>query len=291
MTIAAVTVDRALRRGADRLAALGIDDPRREARLLLSAALDTAPATLLRRPQHRLAPEIAQTFESLLDRRAGREPISQIMGRREFWSLEFAVTPEILTPRPDSETVVEAALAAIDDHDMPLRILDLGTGSGCLLLALLSELPRSRGVGVDISMPACRVAAGNASALGMSDRAKFVADDWGNSLAGPFDLIVANPPYIPSADIAGLMPEVRDHEPRAALDGGDDGLTAYRRLLPFARSLLSPAGSFLVEIGAGQADRVDGLLRAADLEPGPRYRDLAGIDRVLSAAIGTSYAV
>jgi release factor glutamine methyltransferase len=283
MTAVVETIDTALARGARQLAGAGIDNARREARLLLSVALDEPTESLLGSPQRLVDSGIERAYEALLRRRAGREPMSQILGRREFWSLPFAVSSDILTPRPDSETVVEAALDAIADRAAPLRILDLGTGSGCLLLALLSELPHASGIGTDISAAACRLARDNAGALGLAGRARFIVGDWSAAVAGRFDLIVANPPYIPSPALDSLMPEVRDHEPRRALDGGDDGLDAYRRLLPGIGRLLDPDGRMLVEIGAGQGDKVAALLPSAGLTIFDRRRDLAGIERCLSA--------
>ena len=283
MTAAADTIDAALARGARRLAGAGIDNARREARLLLSAALDERPETLLGSPRRRLDSRLAQAYEALLRRRAGHEPMSQILSHREFWSLPFAVSSDVLTPRPDSETVVEAALDAIGDPAAALRVLDLGTGSGCLLLALLHELPRATGVGTDFSVAACRVARDNAAALGLDGRARFLVGDWGAAVAGRFDLIVANPPYIPSPALESLMPEVRDHEPRYALDGGADGLDAYRRMLPGLRRLLDANGRLVVEFGAGQGDEIAALLPAAGLTMLDRRRDLAGIERCLSA--------
>jgi len=283
MSVAVETIDAALARGARRLADVGIDNARREARLLLSAALDEAPERLLGSPSRPLDTGLARAYEALLRRRAGREPMSQILGRREFWSLPFAVSRDVLTPRPDSETVVEAALDCVADRAAPLRLLDLGTGSGCLLLALLQELPAANGVGSDIFAAACRVARANAIALGLADRARFLVGDWCAAVTGRFDLIVANPPYIPSAALDTLMPEVRDHEPWRALDGGDDGLDAYRRMLPGLRHLLNASGRLVVEFGAGQGDEIAALLLPAGLTVLDRRRDLAGIERCLSA--------
>jgi release factor glutamine methyltransferase len=283
MTAVVETIDTALARGARQLTGAGIDNARREARLLLSVALDEPTESLLGSPQRLLDSGIERAYEALLRRRAGREPMSQILGRREFWSLPFAVSSDILTPRPDSETVVEAALDAVADRAAPLRILDLGTGSGCLLLALLSELPHASGIGTDISAAACRLARDNAGALGLAGRARFIVGDWSAAVAGRFDLIVANPPYIPSPALDSLMPEVRDHEPRRALDGGDDGLDAYRRLLPGIGRLLDPDGRMLVEIGAGQGDEVAALLPSVELTICDRRCDLAGIERCLTA--------
>jgi release factor glutamine methyltransferase len=243
-----VTVVEALRRGAARLTVVGIDNPRHEARLLLAHARGCTQGDLLREPS-----AIVQTaaYDALIERRAAHEPLAYIVGQREFWSLDFAVSPATLIPRPDSETVVEAALAACAT---PKRVLDLGTGTGCLLLAVLHERPAAFGVGTDISRDAAGLAARNALSLGLADRAAFVCADWADPLSGAFDLILSNPPYIESNHIAELMPEVADHEPHSALDGGPDGFAAYRRILGVLPDLLAPGGVAVLELGAGQAD-------------------------------------
>jgi len=283
MNAAVESVDAALTRGARRLAGAGIENARREARLLLSAALDVRPESLLGSSRRPLDPGPARTYDGLLRRRTGREPMAQILGQREFWSLAFAVSRDVLTPRPDSETVVEAALDAVGDREAPLRVLDLGTGSGCLLLALLHELPRATGTGIDNSHAACRIARANAQALGLADRAGFLVGDWDASVAGTFDLVVSNPPYIPSSAIVELMPEVRDHEPVGALDGGEDGLDAYRRMLIGIHRLLDSGGRLVLEVGAGQGDGVAKLLPPAGLGLLDRRPDLAGVERSLTA--------
>jgi release factor glutamine methyltransferase len=203
------------------------------------------------------------------------------VGRREFWSLPFEVTEETLDPRPDSECLVETVLARIPDRRAPLRILDLGTGTGCLLLALLHELPQARGFGVDISPGACEAAARNALSLGLDRRAAFAAGDWGAGVAGAYDVIVTNPPYIRVAEVAGLDPEVRDFEPRRALDGGSDGLAAYRALAPDVARLLAPEGFAAFEIGLGQAEAVASVLRPHGLAPLAVARDLQSRERCL----------
>ena len=190
----------------------------------------------------------------------------------------------MLTPRPESETLVEAVLEWTKQRRPPAAILDLGTGSGCLLLALLHEFPRATGLGIDRSPAALEVAAANARALGMAGRARFQLGNWTADLQGPFDVIVANPPYIPAADIAGLAPEVARFEPRAALDGGRDGLDAYRTLVPGLRGLLVPGGLAALEVGAGQADAVSSFAASTGMQPAGHRRDLAGIDRVVLIA-------
>jgi release factor glutamine methyltransferase len=210
--------------------------------------------------------------------------VARILGCKEFWGLPLRVNAETLLPRPETETVVEAALAALEGRHRtsdPLRIVDLGTGSGALLLALLSELPNAGGVGTDISVGALGCARANAAALGLSDRAAFVACDYGAGLAGPFDILVSNPPYVARADIAGLQPEVRDYDPRRALDGGPDGLDGYRAIAAHARRLLAPNGVGAVELGRGQETAVASIFIAAGLAPQAIRHDLSGIARAL----------
>jgi release factor glutamine methyltransferase len=228
-----------------------------------------------------LSPTEDQRLEALAARRLAREPMAYIMGSREFWSLPFEVGPAVLVPRPESETVVEAALAQIADRTAPLRILDLGTGSGCLLLALLSELPRASGLGIDRSAAALAIAKSNARRLGLAERAEFRADDWGRGLAGPFDLIVCNPPYVARTAAESLAPEVRAFEPEEALFAGQDGLSAYHALVPDCARLLAEDGMVFLEIGQGQAASVEGIMRRHDLRLVASRPDLAGIERCL----------
>ncbi|HYI90713.1 MAG TPA: peptide chain release factor N(5)-glutamine methyltransferase, partial [Beijerinckiaceae bacterium] len=215
-------------------------------------------------------------------RRLAREPIGRILGRREFWSLPFALSPETLEPRPETETVVETALSLMPDRLADLRILDLGTGSGCLLVALLHELPRATGLGIDGSPGALATARANAMRNGVGGRAAFVASEWAGALNACFDLIVSNPPYIPAPDVAGLVPEVREHDPRAALDGGDDGLAAYRTIFSEAAAVLARPGTLVVEIGSGQEQPVRELADARDLRVVALARDLGGRPRALA---------
>ncbi|MEI6557494.1 MAG: peptide chain release factor N(5)-glutamine methyltransferase [Rhodospirillaceae bacterium] len=276
------TVRAILDQAAARLRAAGIDSAALDARILVGAALGLSREQLLTRARERVGADARAALEPLLARRIGREPVSRILGRREFWSLEFALCPDTLDPRPDSETVVEAALALVP-RDRPLAILDLGTGSGCLLLALLSELPAAHGLGIDRSAGALATAAANAGRLGLAGRARFECADWRHGLAGHYDLIVANPPYIPEADIAALEPEVARFEPFAALSGGPDGLDAYRLLAPILPNLLTEHGVAVFEVGAGQAAAVAGLLDSAGLLVMGRRNDLAGIERCVIA--------
>ena len=279
-----VTVGSALQDANLRLRAAGIAGTRLDVRLFLCHLLGIDAAALLGHPERELTAAEAEAFDVLVARREQKEPVARILEGREFWSLPFRVTADTLVPRPDSETLVEAALERVPDRSAPLSLLDLGTGTGCLLLALLSELPGARGVGVDASAGAVRVARENARSLHLAHRAHFVVGDWARGLASPFDLIVANPPYIPTHTIARLAPDVATFEPRAALCGGTDGLDSYRKIVPdLARLMGSPAMAFL-EIGAGQSPAVSALIRDNNLQVLEIKRDLAGVPRCLVAA-------
>jgi release factor glutamine methyltransferase len=248
-----------------------------EARLLAAHALGTTPAGLLR---NRAAPVDPAPLEPLLRRRIAHEPLALIVGHREFWSLDFAVSPATLIPRPESETLIEAALAAFSHRPSPRMILDLGTGTGCLLLAALSEFPAAFGVGIDRSAAAAALAAHNSATLRLADRAAFICGDWAGALAARFDLVLCNPPYIPTSEIPLLMPEVARYEPRAALDGGSDGFAAFRRLIPMLPDLMAPTGIAVLEFGPGQLDTIAGLGRMAGMTVAARH-DLAGNPRAL----------
>ncbi len=274
-------LEAALRRGQARLRDAGVEAPRGDARLLLAAALGLRSGELMMAGERALTPAERRRFDALIERRCCREPVSRILGRREFWSLDLAITPATLDPRPDSETLVEAVLGRIEDHDRPQWVLDLGTGSGNLLLAVLAALPAAWGVGLDRDTAALAAAARNAGRLGLAGRAAFVASDWGAALAGNWDVILCNPPYVRTGDIGGLAPEVARFEPRGALDGGSDGLEAYRRVVPEVARLLAPDGLAALELGAGQAATVAGLARDQGLEPRDCLPDLAGIQRCL----------
>lgn len=247
-----------------RLEAAGISNPRREARLLQALAGDDAAR-----------------FAAYVRRRAAHEPYSRIRGAREFWSLDLALSPETLDPRPDSETLIEAALAALPDRSVAFRAVDFGTGTGALLLALLSEYPAATGVGVDILAGAVATAQGNAAALGLAGRARFVAGDWAATNLESADVILANLPYIPAGEMAALPPEVRCFDPHEALDGGRDGLDAYRSLAPVLRRTLQPEGWAFVELGSGQAESVTRIMAKAGLTAAATRRDLAGCERCL----------
>ncbi len=270
-------------RAARRLKSAGIPGPRPEARLLMGYALGLAREVVFGHADRPVTPVEAKRFESAIRRRVSREPAARRRGCREFWRLRFQVTAATLIPRPETETVIEAALEAAGGGERAIDILDLGTGTGCLLLALLSELANARGLGVDASVEALKVAAANASALGLSDRARFRLGDWGKGLRQRFDLIVANPPYIRADEIGGLEPEVARFEPGLALSGGADGLECYRALAADIRRLMAPGARIVLEIGEGQGDGVTAILGAHGLEVTGRRADLSGIPRCLVA--------
>lgn len=264
------------------MAARGFNQPEREAALLLARAAGIRAADMISAPEAPLE-DAAARVEAFAARRAAGEPLSRICGRREFWSLDLEISPDVLDPRPETETIVEAAISEMAGRrEAPLRVLDLGVGSGALLCALLTEFPRAIGLGVDLSERAAAVARANLEALGLADRATISKGDWGGGLADPFDLIVSNPPYIRSDEIAGLEREVRDHDPRLALDGGSDGLQAYRALAPQLARLLEPAeGLFFLEFGEGQAEEVCAIMRTAGLYVSGVVADLSGRARVV----------
>ncbi|MDO8878921.1 MAG: peptide chain release factor N(5)-glutamine methyltransferase [Pseudolabrys sp.] len=264
----------------------GIDSPEADARLLIAHALSLDRAALTTNSERLLRAEEIAAIDALAARRRKREPVSRILGQREFWSLPLRVSKDVLVPRPDTETLVEAALDFIGvARDRPLRILDIGTGSGALMLALLSELKNATGVATDISAAAIEVARGNAKHLGLSARCGFVVCDIAAGVSGPFDLIVSNPPYIEHGAIAALDPEVRDYDPALALDGGPDGLDAYRAIADEAPRLLAPGGRLIVELGAGQEPAVRALFTKAGMTVADARPDLAGIPRALSASL------
>ncbi|MDH3234792.1 MAG: peptide chain release factor N(5)-glutamine methyltransferase [Alphaproteobacteria bacterium] len=281
-TLAATsTLREAIAQAARRLAAAGVADPRLDARLLVGAALALSREAIVADPDRAVGAKEHAAIDAMVRRREAREPVARIIGEREFWSLRFAVTPATLEPRPDSETVIEAALDAFPDRDKPLRVIDLGTGTGCLLLAFLSEYPNATGIGVDVSPQAVDAAATNARRLGFDTRAQFVVDDWARSLSGPFDCILANPPYIPSSDLAGLAPEV-GYDPHAALDGGPDGLSGIESVMHAAARLLGPNGRAFVEIGAGQSDSARRSAERNGLRFAGMRADMGQIPRVIA---------
>ncbi|ODT87904.1 peptide chain release factor N(5)-glutamine methyltransferase [Phenylobacterium sp. SCN 70-31] len=264
-----------------RLEAARVPGPVIDARLLVEAAADATRVDIVSDPYRPLTPEQAARLEDYVSRREKREPVSHILGRKGFWKIMLRVTPDVLTPRPDTETVVEYALRDFPEP-APWRILDLGVGSGAILLALLAERPAARGLGIDVSEEALAVARDNAASLGLAGRAAFLRGDWTAGIESEgFDLVVANPPYIAEEVIETLDPEVRDHEPRLALAGGADGLDHYRILAPEILRVLKPGGRFAVEIGYDQKSAVEALFREAGAVFVETIRDLADRDRVV----------
>ncbi len=267
-----------LHAAAERMSEAGIEGGRLDARILLAQAMQITRDELIAASRKPTTDE-AERFEALIRRRLAREPIAYITGRKEFWSLDFAVGPGVLVPRPDTETLIEAALNLGLDRDAPLRVADLGTGSGAILIALLKQFPNARGTGFERSAPALAYAKANLEKHRLEKRGEIVGSDWNEAPAGAFDLILSNPPYIPSHEIEALEPDVRLHEPRAALDGGLDGLDAYRALAGLLPGLLRPGGAALLELGQGQAEAAAALFR--ELVLARIVPDLAGISRVL----------
>ena len=280
-----------LKAASGRLVLAGIDSAHLDARLLACSVLRWDQARIMARPEHPLTPAQDQNLEALVARRENREPLAYITGQREFWGLDFTVNADTLIPRPESETIIEAALQTIPDRAAPLTVLDLGTGSGCLLLALLSELPNATGLGIDVSVGALETAKTNARALGLAARARFVQSDWAAGIdggvdgkEGRFGLIVANPPYVAKGEFAALEPEVARFEPRLALSGGADGLDCTRALAPQIARLLAADGLALVEVGAGQARPVGVIFEQQDLSISRIHDDLAAIPRVIAVS-------
>ncbi|MFP5447316.1 MAG: peptide chain release factor N(5)-glutamine methyltransferase [Alphaproteobacteria bacterium] len=264
-----------------RLEAVGLSGPVIDARLLVEASADATRLDIVTDPHRLLSAEQEARLEDYLERRSRREPVSHILGRKGFWKIMLQVTPDVLTPRPDTECVVDAVLKATSEHER-LSILDLGVGSGAILLAILAERPNARGLGVDVSEDALAVARDNAAHLGLAGRCALLRGDWADGLSdASFDIVTANPPYIASEVIETLEPEVRVHEPRLALDGGADGLDAYRRLAPEILRVLKPGGRFAVEIGYDQKAAVEALFQEAGAEEVSTQQDLAGLDRVV----------
>jgi release factor glutamine methyltransferase len=280
------TLEAARRELASRFKSAGIDSAELDARLLVGHALGLDLTGMITAAGRVLTSEESDRLDVFARRRLEGEPVARIFGEKEFWGLPLALSPATLVPRPDTETVVELALAMLREgspNPRP-RIADLGTGTGAILLALLRELPDASGIGTDISAEALATASGNADRLALTGRASFIRCDYAAALVGPFDLIVSNPPYIRTADIAGLGVEVRDHDPLRALDGGADGLDAYRVLIPQAARILGPGGALVVEAGQGQAAEIQALMSAAGLAPhGPPKADLGGIARAIGA--------
>jgi release factor glutamine methyltransferase len=266
----------------ERLQAAGVESPVIDARLLVEAASGASRADILADPRRPLNPLQTETLEGYLVRRERREPVSHILGAKGFWKIMLRVTPDVLAPRPDTETILDVVLPRFEVSEA-FSVLDLGVGSGAILLAILAERPSAFGLGVDASDEALAVARENAANLGLAHRTAFTHTDWTAGLDGDqFDLVVSNPPYVRTADIATLAPEVRDHEPRLALDGGRDGLKAYRALAPQILRVLKSGGVFAVEFGVGQRGAVEALFLKAGASDLAAARDLAGHERVLS---------
>lgn len=280
------SIEGARRALSAQLRSAGLDDAELDARILIGAALGLDLTGLIAQAARPLTAAEASRLAQYAQRRIAGEPVARILGTREFWGLPLRLSEATLVPRPDTETVVELALEILHERQAshPPRIADIGTGSGAILLALLHEIPDASGVGTDLSQTALRTARDNAVALGLADRAGFVACSYAAALGGPFDLIVSNPPYIPSAEIPKLSVEVREHDPHLALDGGNDGYDAYRALIPQASERLAPGGALIVEAGQGQAENIETLMRGAALsvDRSPKA-DLAGIPRAVSA--------
>ena len=266
----------------ERLKAASIDSPAIDARLLLEAAADVSRLDILTDPYRELTAEQVATFDGWIDRRLNREPVARILGRKAFWKILLDLTPDVLVPRADTETVVETALSAFPEG-MAFQMIDMGVGSGAILLSILAERPAAKGLGTDISEEAIAVARDNAANLGLADRTAFLRTAWGDGVGNAgFDLVVSNPPYIRSEEIETLDPEVREHDPRLALDGGPDGLDAYRALVPETLRLLKPLGVFVVETGWDQAEQVKALFAEAGFENLRVVPDLGTRDRVVT---------
>jgi release factor glutamine methyltransferase len=276
---------------ADNFRRVGIDSPEADARALLCAVLQLSRTQLIAQCDRALSRHETAQLASVVARRVKREPVARIIGQKEFWSLPLRITPDVLVPRPETETLVEAALDEIQRAGLrgeSLRILDIGTGSGALLLALLKELQNANGVGTDISPAALAVARSNAERLGFAARCNFLACNIAEPLSGTFDLVVSNPPYIARAGIAALDADVRDFDPKLALDGGADGLDAYRAISAAAPALLKRSGRLILELGMGQERPVRGLVATAGLAVKKVVADLAGIPRAMVAAHAAS---
>jgi release factor glutamine methyltransferase len=277
-----LTLVKAWTAAKDRLKEAGIDQPSIDARLMLEVAADVTRTDIVTDPYRELTPEQQATLEDYLARRARREPVSHIIGRKGFWKILLQVNKNVLTPRPETEVIVDEALKAFPEN-MAFSMLDRGVGSGTILLAVLAERPAAKGLGIDASSEALAVARDNAASLDLNNRAAFMHGDWTAGLGDAgFDLVVSNPPYIATDVIDTLEPEVRDHEPRLALDGGPDGLDAYRILAPEMLRVLKAGGMFAVEIGYDQSKAVEALFRAAGAQQVKTIKDLSTHDRVVT---------
>lgn len=274
-----MTSDALLGWAREELSRAGVTNPALDARLLLAHAMGCTPEVLLSNTD--VGGDDEQRFRGFIARRLQREPVAKILGYRDFWKDRFSVTSDTLDPRPETETLIEAVLSLRSQRATVTSILDLGTGTGCLLLSLLKEFPQAKGVGVDLSQAALDVAQANAGQLGLESRTRFLLSDWLAGVDGTFDVIVSNPPYISAGDRSRLMPEVRDYDPALALFAGAEGLDAYRTLLPRIGQYLAPKGLLALELGAGQAPAVEALGVAAGLAHRGTVNDLAGIPRAI----------
>jgi release factor glutamine methyltransferase len=281
LTIERISMKEALREAVMELQAAHVETSSLDARMLLEHATGLSREQLLFRMDDLLSADQLSHYRLLVDRRVARQPMAQILGKREFFGLTFNVTSSVLDPRPDSETLIEAVVKRVRDRKAPLRILDLGTGTGCLLLTLLYEFPNATGVAVDISSEALAVAKQNAVLLGLQSRAEFVSSHWCMQVDGTFDIIISNPPYIPTRDITELAPEVANHEPKLALDGGADGLSCYRVIVASLPSYLGNNGIAVLELGMGQQAAVEALAAEHNLTVAGVAHDLQGIARAL----------
>ena len=276
-----LTVGEVIEESVRALAQAAVDDARLDARLIVAHALNWTPERVFGYPEQELEGGELNLIRELIARRVKREPLALITGEKEFWSLRFTVGPETLIPRPDSETLIDAVLAAYPDREKNLRILDLGTGSGCLLLTLLHEYVNASGMGTDFSQGALKIARGNAKNMDLSMRAGFVLSDWnqGVSQMGNFDIVISNPPYVPQGDESSLQPEVLEYEPHSALFAGSDGLMEYRTIISHLPGLLDDEGMTFFEVGIDQAKAVSQLMEAAGMKDISCRHDLAGIER------------
>lgn len=284
MTADQLVLSGVLRVAAEELRAAGVPDAMVDARILSAAAFGFSREDMLLEPHRPVDAGANERFQEMVERRCAREPVARILGSREFRSLDFGLGADTLEPRPDSEAIVEAAVGYGQAFPGDVTVLDLGTGTGCLLLSVLNELPGATGVGSDIAAGAIDVASRNATSLGMTGRVRFVCTDWTDGIDGTFDLILSNPPYITTDEITALAPEVAAYDPSAALDGGADGLDAYRALAPRAAEIVSPSGVVVVEIGAGQQDDVTSIFGAAGFGLVDVRNDLGGHARALTFA-------
>ena len=277
-----LTVGRYLNQIAQRLEEAGIESPRLDARIMVSHVLRMEPSEVFLRSNDRIDLALQDNINALVERRLAKEPVSRITGKREFWGLSFELSADTLDPRPDTETLVEVVLEMKANFaDRPIKILDLGTGTGCILLALLNECPKASGVGIDVSAGAVSVARSNAQRLGLSDRAKFAVADWADGIKDEFDIVVSNPPYVAEVDRNTLPEDVERYDPSTALFGGSDGFDAYHTLIPEVNRVLCPSGFCAIEVGVDQAGTVSEMMRSAGFDILDHRYDLSGIVRCI----------